>query len=60
MLGGTFAIGGHLPVRRLGYGSMRLTGPGVWGEPKDHDVGGLKGRQPLAEAPTGVETVAEH
>jgi pyridoxine 4-dehydrogenase len=37
MLGGTFAIGGGLPVGRLGYGSMQLTGPGVWGEPKDHD-----------------------
>jgi hypothetical protein len=33
--------------------------PSPW-EPKDHDSGGLKGRQPLAEAPTGVETVAEH
>jgi pyridoxine 4-dehydrogenase len=33
----SFAIGGDLPVRRLGYGSMQLTGPGVWGEPRDHD-----------------------
>jgi pyridoxine 4-dehydrogenase len=33
---GTFAIGGDLPVRRLGFGAMRLTGPGVWGEPADH------------------------
>jgi len=32
---GTFAIGGDLPVRRLGFGAMRLTGPGVWGEPAD-------------------------
>jgi pyridoxine 4-dehydrogenase len=30
---GTFAIGGKLPVHRLGYGAMQLTGPGVWGEP---------------------------
>lgn len=30
---GTFAIGGELPVHRLGFGSMRLTGPGIWGEP---------------------------
>ena len=30
-----FAIGGDLPVRRLGFGAMRVTGPGVWGEPKD-------------------------
>ena len=32
----SFAIGGDLPVRRLGYGAMQLTGPGVWGEPRDH------------------------
>jgi pyridoxine 4-dehydrogenase len=32
---GTFAIGGDLPVHRLGYGTMQLTGPGVWGEPAD-------------------------
>jgi pyridoxine 4-dehydrogenase len=34
---GSFDIGGDLPVVRLGYGSMRLTGPGIWGEPRDHD-----------------------
>ena len=32
---GTFAIGGDLTVNRLGYGTMQLTGPGVWGEPRD-------------------------
>lgn len=32
---GTIAIGGDLRVNRLGYGAMRLTGPGIWGEPKD-------------------------
>ena len=32
---GTFAIGGDLPVRRLGFGAMQLTGKGVWGEPAD-------------------------
>jgi pyridoxine 4-dehydrogenase len=32
-----FAIGGDLPVDRLGYGTMRLAGPGVWGEPRDRD-----------------------
>jgi pyridoxine 4-dehydrogenase len=34
---GEFAIGGDLPVVRLGYGAMRIAGPGVWGEPRDHD-----------------------
>jgi aryl-alcohol dehydrogenase-like predicted oxidoreductase len=32
---GTFAIGGDLPVHRLGFGAMQLTGRGVWGEPAD-------------------------
>jgi pyridoxine 4-dehydrogenase len=33
----TFAIGGDLTVNRLGYGAMRITGTGVWGEPKDQE-----------------------
>jgi pyridoxine 4-dehydrogenase len=35
---GTFALGGELTVRRLGFGAMRLTGDGVWGEPPDHQA----------------------
>jgi aryl-alcohol dehydrogenase-like predicted oxidoreductase len=35
---GTFAIGGDLPVSRLGFGAMRLTGDGVWGPPADQDA----------------------
>lgn len=31
----TFLLGGTLPVNRLGYGAMRLTGEGVWGPPAD-------------------------
>jgi len=34
---GTFTIGGDLPVHRLGFGAMRITGPGVWGEPRDRE-----------------------
>jgi pyridoxine 4-dehydrogenase len=34
---GTFKIGGDTPVHRLGFGAMRITGPGIWGEPKDRD-----------------------
>src|SRR3978361_1503301 len=34
---GSFSIGGDLPVNRLGYGTMQLTGPGVWGDPADPD-----------------------
>jgi pyridoxine 4-dehydrogenase len=32
---GTFSLGGNTPVHRLGFGAMRLTGEGIWGEPKD-------------------------
>ena len=32
---GMFHIGTDLPVYRLGFGAMRITGKGVWGEPKD-------------------------
>ena len=32
---GTFSIGGDLTVNRMGYGAMRITGDGIWGEPKD-------------------------
>src|SRR5215469_13638190 len=35
---GTFVIGGDLPVNRLGYGAMRITGKGIWGEPKDPET----------------------
>jgi aryl-alcohol dehydrogenase-like predicted oxidoreductase len=31
----TFALGGDLEVRRLGFGAMRITGPGIWGAPND-------------------------
>ena len=34
---GTFRIGGDIPVHRLGFGAMRVTGPGVWGPPENHD-----------------------
>src|SRR6266699_2005777 len=32
---GTFLLAGELPVHRLGFGAMRLTGEGIWGEPRD-------------------------
>jgi pyridoxine 4-dehydrogenase len=31
----TFTLGGDLEVRRLGFGAMRITGPGIWGPPED-------------------------
>ncbi len=33
----SFKIGGDLEINRLGFGAMRLTGKGIWGEPKDLD-----------------------
>ncbi|MCW2614395.1 MAG: putative oxidoreductase, aryl-alcohol dehydrogenase like protein [Frankiales bacterium] len=35
---GTFSLGGDLPVTRLGYGAMRITGKGIWGPPADRDT----------------------
>ena len=32
---GAFALGGDLNVNRMGFGAMRITGPGIWGEPDD-------------------------
>jgi pyridoxine 4-dehydrogenase len=32
---GIFNIGGDIAVHRLGYGAMRITGPGIWGDPAD-------------------------
>ena len=33
-----FRIGGVLTVRRMGFGAMRITGKGIWGEPRDRDM----------------------
>jgi pyridoxine 4-dehydrogenase len=35
---GTFKIGGDVAVHRLGFGAMRITGKGIWGEPEDRDA----------------------
>jgi pyridoxine 4-dehydrogenase len=35
---GTFTLGGDLTVNRMGFGAMRLTGPGVWGDPPDREA----------------------
>ena len=34
---GAFALGGDLVVNRRGFGAMRLTGEGIWGEPEDRE-----------------------
>jgi pyridoxine 4-dehydrogenase len=35
---GTITLGGDLEVRRMGYGAMRITGEGIWGEPPDEEA----------------------
>jgi pyridoxine 4-dehydrogenase len=35
---GTIKLGGEVTVNRLGFGAMRLTGPGIWGPPKDRQA----------------------
>ena len=49
---GTFAIGGDLPVYRLGYGAMQLTGRGTWGEPADRP-----GRSLCCAAQSSLESI---
>ncbi|QWT21686.1 aldo/keto reductase [Bacillus sp. NP157] len=44
---GTFKIGGDLEVNRLGFGAMRITGDGIWGDPADP----AKARAVLRKAP---------
>jgi aryl-alcohol dehydrogenase-like predicted oxidoreductase len=34
----TFQLGGELTINRLGYGAMRITGKGIWGEPADREA----------------------
>jgi aryl-alcohol dehydrogenase-like predicted oxidoreductase len=34
----TFKLGGELEIQRLGYGAMRITGKGIWGEPSDRET----------------------
>jgi pyridoxine 4-dehydrogenase len=45
---GTVAVGGDLMVNRLGFGAMRLTGQGIWGEPPDRDRAQAALRQAVA------------
>ena len=33
----TFKLGGDLEINRLGFGAMRITGDGIWGQPKDRE-----------------------
>ena len=51
---GTFDIGGDLSVHRLGFGAMRITGPGIWSDPSDP----AEARRVLARLPElGVDLI---
>ncbi|MEA5358602.1 oxidoreductase [Amycolatopsis sp., V23-08] len=55
-LGGTFSLGGELPVTRMGYGAMQLAGPGVWGPPKDHGTAVAVLRAAVEAGVTHIDT----
>ena len=52
---GTFALG-DLPVTRLGYGAMRLSGPGIFGPPKDRDAALAVLREAVAAGVNHIDT----
>jgi len=53
---GTYKLGGDLEVNRLGYGTMQLTGDGVWGEPDDHDEAVAVLRRAVEEGVNFIDT----
>jgi pyridoxine 4-dehydrogenase len=53
---GVFRIGGERPVARLGFGAMRITGPGIWGPPRDHDEAIRVLRRAVALGITFIDT----
>ena len=52
---GTFRLG-DLPVKRLGYGAMRLSGPGIFGPPKDRDTALAVLREAVASGVNHIDT----
>ncbi|MFZ0033135.1 MAG: aldo/keto reductase family oxidoreductase [Candidatus Cybelea sp.] len=56
-LGGRFTFPGtSLAVHRIGYGAMRLAGPGVWGPPKDPDAAATVLREAVAAGVNHIDT----
>src|ERR1700689_2150202 len=53
---GTFELGGTTTVNRLGYGTMQLTGKGVWGPPKDPDEAIRVLRRAVADGVNLIDT----
>ncbi len=53
---GTISIGGDLTVNRMGFGAMRITGQGVWGEPSDRDLAKAALRQAVDMGVNFIDT----
>jgi pyridoxine 4-dehydrogenase len=53
---GTISIGGDLTVNRLGFGAMRITGRGIWGEPADREQARAALRQAVALGVNFIDT----
>src|SRR6267154_5646691 len=53
---GTIDIGGDLTVNRMGYGAMRITGPGIWGDPPDRERAKAALRRVVALDVTFIDT----
>jgi aryl-alcohol dehydrogenase-like predicted oxidoreductase len=53
---GTIDVGGDLTVNRIGFGAMRITGPGVWGDPADRDTAKAALRRAVELGVTFVDT----
>src|SRR6201989_1673130 len=53
---GTIDVGGDLTVNRLGYGAMRITGDGVWGDPPDRERAKAAGRKAVELGVNFIDT----
>jgi pyridoxine 4-dehydrogenase len=53
---GTFSLGGDAPVARMGFGAMRITGQGIWGEPTDRESAKAVLRRAVALGVTLIDT----
>jgi pyridoxine 4-dehydrogenase len=56
----TFVLGGTTTIRRLGFGTMQLPGPGVWGPPRDHDEAIRVLRHAVERGVTFIDTADSH
>ena len=59
-LSGTFLLGGNLPVHRLGFGAMRVTGTGIWGPPIDREEATATLRRTIDLGVTLIDTAESY